>query len=88
MEGIDPVDYNDNIMSLETFSKLLWESFHIITPQPTTVWCDNVALIQRVNKMKFWKQPSFVNETLLPSWDGRQSNKPPDIILTSPLLTF
>jgi hypothetical protein len=40
---------------------------------PTEIWCDNLAVVKTVNKIRSRKRPEFPNETLTPSWDILQA---------------
>jgi hypothetical protein len=60
------------LLSLITFLHLLGIYFNSPLP-PTDNWCDNLAVVKTVNKVRSRKRPEFPNETLTPSWDILQA---------------
>ena len=60
------------LLSLTTLLHLLSTYFHHPLP-PTSLWCDNLAVVNTVNKLTNRQRPTFPNETLRPSWDILQA---------------
>jgi hypothetical protein len=62
------------VLSLVTFLHLLGIYYNSPLP-PTDIWCDNLAVVKTVNKIRSRKRPEFPNETLTRSWDILQASR-------------
>ncbi len=56
------------ILSLLTLLHLLSTQSNQPLP-PISIWCDNQAVVNTINKITHRKRPSFPNDTIRPSWD-------------------
>jgi hypothetical protein len=56
------------LLSITTFLHLMGNYYNHQVP-PTEIWCDNMAVVNTVNRKIVRTRPEFPNETLQPSWD-------------------
>jgi hypothetical protein len=56
------------LLSITTFLHLLGNCYNHQVP-PTEIWCDNMAVVNTVNRLVVRNRPEFPNETLQPSWN-------------------
>ena len=60
------------LLSLTTFLHQLTTLFQ--QPLPLTeLWCDNLAVVNTINRLTTQQHPEFTNDTLRPSWDVLQA---------------
>jgi hypothetical protein len=60
------------LLPLTTFLHLLSTSFQ--QPLPLTeLWCDNLAVVNTINRVTSKQHPELPNDTLRPSWDDKIS---------------
>jgi ribonuclease HI len=60
------------LLSVMTFLHLLATQHQQQLP-PMTIWCDNISVVNTINKINQSRRPTFPNETLRPSWDILQA---------------
>jgi hypothetical protein len=56
------------LLSITTFLHLLEQYYNHQVP-PTEIWCDNMAVVNTVNRKIVRTGSEFPSETLQPSWD-------------------